>query len=110
VDARRSRLGVNEALFRSVNERIEELNVSFATVTETFEIICECGDSSCVTQISIAPNAYEQVRADPTLFIVAPGHESPDVERIVDIRSAYHIVRKHPGFPEQVAEKTAPRR
>jgi hypothetical protein len=110
VDARRSRLGVNEALFRSINERIEDLNESFATVTETFKIVCECGDPGCVTQISIAHDAYEQVRADPALFIVVPGHESPEVESIVDDRGAYHIVGKHPGLPEQVAKETDPRR
>lgn len=110
MGGRQSRVGANEALFRNVNERIERLNESFATVTETFEVVCECGDPGCVTQISIAKDAYEQVRADPTLFIVAPGHESPEVEGIVDERAAYHVVRKHPGLPEQVAKETDPRR
>jgi recombinational DNA repair protein RecR len=110
VDARHSRLGVNEALFRTVNERVEELNDSFATVTERFDIVCECGDSGCVTQISITKAAYEQVRADPALFIVAPGHEKTEVERIVEERGAYHVVRKHPGLPEDVATETDPRR
>ena len=77
VDARRSRLGVKEALFRTVNERIEDLNESFATVTERFEIVCECGDPGCITRISMT-TAYEHVRADPALFIVAPGHVLDD--------------------------------
>lgn len=106
VDERRARLGVNEALFRAVNERIEGLNEQFATVTETFEIVCECGDPGCVAQISIAARAYEQVRADPTLFIIVPGHEYPEVERIVDDRVAYYVVRKHPGVLEHIAKET----
>ena len=110
VDVPRSRLGVNEALFRTVNERIEELNESFATVTESFEIVCECGDPGCVTQISITVAAYDQVRADPTLFVVAPGHETAEVERIIEERDAYHVVRKRPGVPEDVAKETDPRR
>jgi hypothetical protein len=100
------RVGENEALFRRVNERIEDLNESFAVVTDTFEVVCECADSGCVRQISITRDAYEQVRADPTLFIVTPGHESPEVEGIVDERTAYHVVRKHPGLAEQVARET----
>ena len=104
------RIGENEALFRHVNERIESLNESFAVVTDTFEIVCECADAACVKQIAISPDAYEQVRADPTLFIVAPGHETPEVEGIVETQAAYHIVRKHAGLPEQVAKKTDPRR
>jgi hypothetical protein len=89
---------------------MEDLNESFAAVTETSRIVCECSDSGCVTQIAIAHEAYEQVRADPALFIVVPGHESPEIESIVDDRAAYGIVRKHPGLPEQVAEETDPRR
>ena len=105
-----ARVGANEAVFRAVNERIEDLNESFAAVTETFRIVCECGDPGCVTQIAIAHDAYEQVRADPALFIVVPGHESPEIESIVDDRVAYLVVHKHPGLAEQVAEETDPRR
>ena len=107
---RRMRIGENEALFRQVNERIEGLNESFAEVTGTFEIVCECANTRCVTMIPIAPDAYEQVRADPTLFIVAPGHESSEVEAIVHTQIAYYVVRKHSRLPEQVARRTEPRR
>lgn len=110
MDERAARMGKNEALFRQVNERIEQLNESFATVTDTFEVVCECGDSGCVTQISIATDAYEQARTDATLFIVAPGHENSEIEDIVDTQSAYHLVRKHAGLPTRIAEETDPRR
>lgn len=110
MDERVTRVGKNEALFRQVNERVEQLNESFATVTDTFEVVCECGDSGCVTQISIASDAYERVRTDPTRFIVAPGHEDSEVEDIVDTQSAYHVVRKHAGLPGRIAEETDPRR
>jgi hypothetical protein len=109
VDLRRTRLGVNEGILRTVNERIQEVNDSFATVTDTFEIVCECSDLGCVTQVSITKAAYEHVRADPELFIVAPGHEKPEVERMVEERAAYNVVRKRPGPPEQVAKATDPR-
>jgi hypothetical protein len=110
VDERAGRLGQNEALFRKVNERSEQLNESFATVTDTFEVICECADSGCVTQISIASDAYERVRTDATLFIVAPRHENSELEDIVDTQGGYHIVRKHAGLPARIAEETDPRR
>jgi hypothetical protein len=110
VDARQPRVGVNEALFRAVNERIEDINEAFATVTETFEIVCECGDPECMAQISIARDAYERVRADATFFIVAPGHEKLDIEGIVEKHDDYLVVRKHPGPPQRIAEQTDPRR
>ena len=109
MDKRGALVGQNEALFRNVNERIEQLNESFAPVTNTFEVMCECGDSGCVTQIPIATDAYERVRTDATLFIVAPGHEASEIEDIVDTQSAYHIVRKRAGLPARIAEETDPR-
>ena len=109
MDERGARVAKNETVFRNVNERIEQLNESLATVTDTFEVICECGDSGCVTQISIATDAYERVRTDANLFIVAPGHEISEIEDIVDRQSVYHVVRKHPGLPARIAEETDPR-
>lgn len=110
MDKRAARVSENEALFRRVNERIEQINESFATVTDTFEVICECADSGCVTQISIANDAYEQVRTDATLFIVAPGHENAELEDTIDTQTDYLVVRKHAGLPTRVAEETDPRR
>ena len=109
MDERAGRLGKNEALFRKVNERIEQLNESFATVTDRFEVICECADSGCVTQVSIASDAYERVRTDATLFIVAPGHENSEIEDVVETQSVYYVVRKHAGLPARIAEETDPR-
>jgi hypothetical protein len=77
---RRARVGANEAVFRQVNERIEDLNQSFETFTETFKVVCECGDADCLDQITIIATAYNDVRADAALFIVVPGHADPEVE------------------------------
>jgi len=103
------RIADNEALFRSVNERVEEVNEVFATLTRHFEIVCECGDIHCTDQISVELPAYEAVRSDSALFIVVPGHEIPDVEDAVEHRQAYTIVRKHPGIPQAIAEAQDPR-
>ena len=100
---------MNEALFRAVNERIEHLNESFATVTEMFEVVCECGNSACAAQISIATDAYERVRAGATLFIVLPGHETAEIEEIVDKQDAYYVVRKEADVAKWVAKETDPR-
>lgn len=99
IEEREARLGRNEAIFRAVNERMTGLNETFAAVTGgAFEIVCECGDLSCVQQILIAEDEYERVRDDPTLFVLYPGHENAIVEAVVedDRRAAYLVVRKHP--------------
>ena len=106
MDERALRIGKNEALFREVNERIETVNEAFSNVTETFAVVCECGDSRCVEQISLAPAEYEAVRRDATKFIVRPGHDSPDVEEVVARADEYHVVKKHSGAPSALAEAT----
>lgn len=108
VDERQQRLGRNEALFRIVNDRVEDLNEAFAAITDEFEIVCECGDASCIQQLVIATEEYERVRRDPTLFIIVPGHEDATSESVVEEdRPGYVVVRKHPGGPADLAAKHA---
>jgi hypothetical protein len=106
---RERRLGLNEALFRDVNEKLRAVNEAFAPITDTFDIICECGSTTCDERLSIPPAAYEGVRADPLLFVIKRGHEIPDVEDVVRETETYAVVRKHPGDPAQVAMTTDPR-
>jgi hypothetical protein len=109
MDERARRVGENEALFRSVNEQVRGLNQTFL-VEGRMRIVCECGDQSCVEQIELAPNEYEQIRSEPELFALKPGHDAPGVETVVERFREYWIVRKDPGAPEQVALATDPRR
>jgi hypothetical protein len=109
VDDRQQRIGRNEALFRTVNEKIDDLNATFQVTTPEFAAICECGDESCVEQFTIDTAAYQRIRTDPTLFVLVPGHESPTTEDVVeDDQQSYVVVRKHPGEPADIATETAP--
>jgi hypothetical protein len=107
---REERVGRNEALFRTVNERIENLNDGFGAVAGTeFGIVCECGSLECAETISTSTTDYRRVRADPTLFILVAGHDDPTVEAVVEEHPAgYVVVRKHPGKPADIAAETAP--
>jgi hypothetical protein len=42
MDERERRIGLNEALFREVNEAVSDINADFEA--PDFEIVCECGD------------------------------------------------------------------
>jgi hypothetical protein len=106
VDERQRRLGENEALFREVNDRLEDLNEAFNAVTEHVEIVCECGEISCVERITLTLDDYERLRADPTTFAVLPGHEAPDVEFVVAEAGRFVVVRKRRGEPAEVAAST----
>lgn len=109
MDGRARRIGENEALFRTINEKIEDLNAAFGMVTESMEVVCECGKLECAQPIVIDIPRYERVRSDPALFVVVPGHELPDVETVVEEHEGFNVVRKDPGDPEAVAQALDPR-
>jgi hypothetical protein len=107
VDARTERIGRNEDLFRKVNDQIEGVNEAFGTFTGTMSILCECGKLECIEQIDLTLDAYRELRADPTRFAVKPGHELPDVERVVERHEGYFVVQKDEGAPAKLAEDLA---
>lgn len=109
MTSREERIGLNEAVFREVNERIGELAETFELTSQSLDLICECGDAACVQPISMSYPEYEQIRSNPHFFAVYPGHDLPDVERVVEKRKGYEVVEKHEGVPKQVAEQTDPR-
>ena len=102
----RERLAKNEALFRDVNERVEQIATEH-TDPERIEFLCECVDVECLARIDLAVETYEQVRSDPAHFVLVPGHERPDVEDVVDTHPGYVIVRKHPDTQAAVEERDA---
>jgi hypothetical protein len=109
MGAREERIGLNEAVFREVNERIDDLADTFNLKSEPLDLVCECGDANCVQRISMTPAEYEELRGDSHQFAVYPGHEYTDVERVVDRRKGYDVVQKNKGAPERIAEQTDPR-
>jgi hypothetical protein len=106
---RERRIGRNEALFREVNERVEQLNESFDASGEPMALLCECGDERCFEKIEVTREEYERVRSDPRLFVFVAGHEAPDVEDIVDANERFVTVRKRQGEPARLATELDPR-
>jgi uncharacterized Zn finger protein len=86
------RRATTEALFRDVNERIAESAVRF-DATET-DFVCECSDPNCTHRVAASLSEYEQVREDPARFLLVPGHEQKDIERVVSDRGRFRIVEK----------------
>lgn len=108
-DDRKRRIGENEILFRQVNERLEQLNETFGSMTGEAAYVCECGNPACIDQITLTLGEYEEIRRDPTLFAIVPGHELPDVEEVVSEAAGHHVVRKKPGGPAELAVAHDPR-
>jgi hypothetical protein len=107
LDVRQTRLARNEALFREVNERIAEVSRSYG-LGDSLEFLCECGDARCLEAIAVTRRDYERVRADFDRFLVAPGHENLEIERVVERNDGYLVVQKL-GEAGEIAEDTDPR-
>lgn len=109
MDARERRLVENEALFREVNERIEETaEAGGANDRHRYEFLCECSNIDCTLRLELTLIEYEHVRRDPKAFVVAPGHDLPEIEEVVFRTHAYQFVRKQ-GGAAAVAEERDPR-
>jgi hypothetical protein len=68
--------------------------------------LCECEDTSCHETIRLAQAEYEEVRSDPTWFVIVSGH--PTEGEAVDDGNGYVIVRKS-GSAARVAVELDPR-
>ena len=89
---REARFAKNEALFREVNERVEQLAVS--QLSDWSEVLCECSDPNCLTTIPVTVGEYEAIRAHGARFALAGGHEETSVERVVERTERFVVVEK----------------
>jgi hypothetical protein len=99
------RLARNQVLFREVNERLREMLDESVGATE---FLCECSDTDCTENVSLDIPEYERVRARSNQFVVAPGHEIPEIERVVSNGGRYLLVEK--TREADYVERTDPRR
>jgi hypothetical protein len=98
----------NEALFREVNERIEDASSTVAPDEQLMAFLCECDNTACAEKVNATRAEYEAVRAVATHFIVLPGHEDPGVERVA-LRTDRFLVVEKEGGAAQDAEESDPR-
>jgi hypothetical protein len=107
-EAHGDRAARNEALFRRVNERVEEVNKAFESILTDADFFCECADVECMEKIRMALPEYEALRAVSTHFAVKPEHIDPQTERVVEERIGYIVVEKF-GHAGDRAEDLDPR-
>jgi hypothetical protein len=102
VDA--ERVARNDATFRAANERIDATADQLGVESAPF--ICECADTSCTTVLRIALAEYEAIRADPTHFLNAPGHDAAGgpYAQVIEDRGSYVVVAKVGKAAEIVAD------
>jgi hypothetical protein len=106
-EAREERLAHNEVVFRTVNEQIEGLALKLGDDV-SYDFVCECATSGCFERINLGLAEYEAIRADGTRFVLRPGHEDIEVERVISVHDEYVVVEKD-GVAGLVAEAANPR-
>jgi hypothetical protein len=97
VEERFERQARNEGLMRTVNDRIaaaDERAAGWAGDDQQFAFQCECGKSGCEGQVLMTLREYERVRSQRDRFAVVPGHETVDIEQVVERDDGYVIVDK----------------
>jgi hypothetical protein len=102
-------------LCRYANERVADVYYKLAakgaldTSIELLELRCECGRKPrCGEHVRVMAETYEQVRSDPTLFILHPGHESAAVEYRI-ARGDGFLITRNIGSAADIARAGDPR-
>jgi hypothetical protein len=109
--ATKDRIAHNETFFREVNERVQELErerQDDADPRVRWEFLCECGQATCAEPVRMTRAEYEHVRSNPVRFAVLPGHENPEVERILERTDRFLAVEKVLD-EQEIASATDPR-
>ena len=98
--ARFKRAEENERILRDANEEIEREAREAERAHEVrhreteLEFFCACGRSDCDATLLLTLSEYEAAHTVPDRFIVAPGHELPEIERVVEDHRTYYVVKK----------------
>jgi hypothetical protein len=114
VEERLERRVRNEDLFREVNDRIEELSGDAHAQGARpddglLDFYCECGRDDCGERLRLTVAEYDHVRADNDRFAVLPGHETAEVEAIVERTERFLVVDKLPVAEPLVGADGEPR-
>lgn len=101
------RIAANEAVFREINERIEQGSWPGES-DRAIAFRCECARLGCNQMLELPPEEYERIRAHPRRFLIVPGHEMPTSETVVAKTPLYVVIEKK-GQAGELAEASDPR-
>ena len=103
--SREERVARNEELFQVVNRQIVKLEETLGP-GKTFAMVCECARKHCLDGFEVEPAVYQRVRTHPLLFFVVPGHEDPQIEKVLERTPQYLVVEKAGRAAEVVRDKS----
>jgi hypothetical protein len=87
---------------RTVNERIVQLSRgagAWADAEQRFDFQCECGRlDGCDSRVLMTRAEYARVREQQDRFAVFPGHQTNELEYVVEEDDRYVIVDKNDEY------------
>jgi hypothetical protein len=103
-----AKMARTESAFREVNEAIAKTASRFEA--DEAQFICECADPDCAHRVNADLEDYEEVRAEATRFLLAPGHHEPKVERVVEHSAEFEVVEKTTPLMARIVRRLNPRK
>lgn len=95
------RLAYNEASYRTVNEAIERGHAGDPP-GRPIGFRCECSRMGCNAIVLLPKAEYEAVRSSGRRFFMLDGHETPEIEDVLERRDDYIVVQKRDHAGETV--------
>ena len=87
----------NEKLFRRRNEALIKV-AEFNDTRATLEFFCECSDVTCRQIIRLSADDYKKIHNNRRNFILKPGHETSEIESVIETKKSFNIVEKLSEF------------
>jgi hypothetical protein len=89
----------NEQLIRDKNKVTAKAIKKYFSGTKglddaVLQFACECSDLECDAYVTLPIKEYERTHKQNNRFVLAPGHESPLVEKVVKAKESFNIVEK----------------
>jgi hypothetical protein len=95
----------NERLIRELNYETDLVEAAGGEPDEELLFYCACGREHCNRRLCLSIAEYRSAHRLPHRFILAPGHSTPRIERVVEEHPGYLVVEKLPAY--QGADPTA---
>lgn len=91
---RARRLAENEAVFSRFSERLRRRSSGDGEPEGIAQFVCECSTAHCTTGITLSVDDYRHLRSHPRWFAVVSGHQTPEIEPVVEEHHDYLIVER----------------
>jgi hypothetical protein len=99
----------DQLVLREVNQRIRELAGDRNDIGVNL-FVCECSDPSCTEALEVSAAEYARIRAAESHFVVLPGHERPESERVVEHTGHFVVVANRELEEAQASTREGPTR